>query len=223
MGNEATKTKKYWNPEFFDYLKGNGIDIGCGNDPILPSARAFDHEHGDGNHVSRFVQEKFDYAFSSHSLEHMRDPEAALRDWLSVLKPGGYLVFLVPDEDLYEQGHWPSLFNSDHKHSFTISKKKSWSPVSVNVHELLKKISDQCEIVSVELQDMNFDYSLLCHGPGFWNRKAGRLCMRFYKAFHRFGAGPVILRFFRSFGALIDQTSLDDDRLCQIQVVLRKK
>jgi hypothetical protein len=42
-----------------------------------------------------------------------------------VLKPGGHLVCLVPDEDLYEQGMFPSTFNDDHKRTLTIAKKKS--------------------------------------------------------------------------------------------------
>jgi hypothetical protein len=45
----------------------------------------------------------------------MHDPEAALRQWWALVRPGGYLVVVVPHEDLYEQGMWPSAFNSDHK------------------------------------------------------------------------------------------------------------
>jgi hypothetical protein len=46
---------------------------------------------------------------------------------------------LIPDEDLYEQGIWPSQFNADHKHTFTIYKSKSWSPVSINVLDMLSR------------------------------------------------------------------------------------
>src|SRR6185312_3014562 len=59
------------------------------------------------------------------------------------IKRGGHLVISVPDEDLYEQGVWPSTFNTDHKITFTLSKKTSWSPVSVNVFSLLSQFSDQ--------------------------------------------------------------------------------
>src|SRR5260221_7032838 len=38
---------------------------------------------------------------------------------------------------LYEQGVFPSRFNGDHKSTFTISKASSWSPVSVNVLDLV--------------------------------------------------------------------------------------
>ncbi len=67
-----------------------------------------------------YVKRQYDFVFASHVLEHM-DPRAALEDWLSLVRPGG-LIVLVPDEDLYEQGHVPSLFNDDHKHTFTISE-----------------------------------------------------------------------------------------------------
>ena len=63
----------------------------------------------------------------------MIEPRVALQHWLRVLKPGGHLVVTVPDEDLYEQGVWPSTFNGDHKHTFTMFKQRSWSPVSINV------------------------------------------------------------------------------------------
>ena len=45
----------------------------------------------------------YDFVHSSHCLEHMRDPARAMHNWLRILKPGGHLVCLVPDEDLYEQ------------------------------------------------------------------------------------------------------------------------
>ena len=62
----------------------------------------------------------YDAVCSSHCLEHMRDVPAALTQWWALVRKGGYLVLVVPDEDLYEQGGWPSLFNSDHKATFRI-------------------------------------------------------------------------------------------------------
>ena len=52
----------------------------------------------------------------------MDDPRSAIIDWYQLVKPGGYLIILVPDKDLYEQGAWPSMFNSEHKWTFTIKK-----------------------------------------------------------------------------------------------------
>jgi hypothetical protein len=73
-----------------------------------------------------------------------------------VVKPGGYLVVTVPDEDLYEQGLWPSTFNPDHKHTFTIYKTSSWSPVSINVLALLAGVGDRAEVIKVELHHQTF-------------------------------------------------------------------
>jgi SAM-dependent methyltransferase len=37
-----------------------------------------------------------DFVFSSHVLEHMPDMIRALREWNRVVKPGGYVVMIVP-------------------------------------------------------------------------------------------------------------------------------
>src|SRR6185436_17933582 len=122
MSHEASKTRALWSPDVLALLKGDGLDVGCGDDPILPGVERFDKPEGDANHLSRYVKRSYDFVFASHVLEHMHDPRAALCDWLSVVRPGGHLIVLVPDEDLYEQGHFPSLFNDDHKHTFTLRK-----------------------------------------------------------------------------------------------------
>lgn len=159
MSNEATKTKSK-----FGYLEkkifcGHGIDIGCGNDPIYPEARPFDIADGDANEITKFVHEKFDYVFSSHCLEHMRDPYKALMEWWKLVTPGGFLYLIVPEEDRYEQGTFPSRWNADHKHTFTIYKTGSWSPVSINIIDLIKILPD-AEVYKIEIQDDGYDYNL---------------------------------------------------------------
>jgi len=136
--NEATKTRQLWGADVLALMTGRGIDIGCGPDPVLPGVQRFDKEHGDANRVRSFVEGEYDFVFSSHTLEHMVDPRSAIREWWSLVKPGGHLIVVVPDEDLYEQGAFPSLFNRDHKHTFTLSKHRSWSPRSVNLFELAR-------------------------------------------------------------------------------------
>ena len=154
--NEATKSKAYWGELEWSVLRGEGIDIGCGPDPVMPNVQRFDLEHGDANHPSRYLNDKqFDFVFSSHCLEHMHDPAITLQDWYSMVKPGGFLFFIVPDEDLYEQGVFPSRFNTDHKATFTISKSQSWSPRSFNVFDLANSLP-QSEIIKIELQDRNY-------------------------------------------------------------------
>ena len=63
----------------------------------------------------------YDFVHSSHTLEHMRDAAEALCNWWRILAPGGYLIVVVPDWELYEQGVWPSQWNSDHKQRFSLS------------------------------------------------------------------------------------------------------
>jgi SAM-dependent methyltransferase len=161
---EASKTQDLLTHAEQLLLTGKGIDIGCGNDPIRIDARPFDVADGDANHITNFVQplSSFDYVFSSHCLEHMRDPEHALKEWWQLVKPGGVMLIVVPDEDLYEQGYWPSLFNPDHKFTFTLAKQSSWSPVSRNLLDLAKSLEGS-EVLAMRLQDDRYKRGRLHH------------------------------------------------------------
>jgi SAM-dependent methyltransferase len=101
----------------------------------------------------------FDWLLSSHCLEHMRDPTEAMRNWSRILKPGGHMVLLVPDEDLYEQGVFPSRFNWDHKTTWTIQKNLSWSPVSVSCTSFLANFPE-LTILKLELLDASYRYHI---------------------------------------------------------------
>jgi predicted SAM-dependent methyltransferase len=83
----------------------------------------------------------------------MTSPEIALKNWIRVVKPKGHLVITVPDEDLYEQGVWPSMYNSDHKFTFTINKDNSWSSKSINILDLLSNLNKEISIKKIELLD----------------------------------------------------------------------
>lgn len=128
------------------YFVGDGIDIGSGNDPLeqygemfpgMRTCRSWDTEDGDAQYMRGVDDDTYDFVHSSHCLEHMADPGIAIDSWIRILKTGGHLVCVVPDEDLYEQGEWPSTWNPDHKHSLTIYKRSSWCPASVNLFSLL--------------------------------------------------------------------------------------
>ena len=145
------------------YFVGDGIDIGSGNDPLalyqaqypcMTSCRSWDYQNGDGDAMlmKGIEDHTFDFVHSSHTLEHLTDPRTGLHHWWRILKPHGHLIFVVPDEDLYEQGVFPSTWNPDHKHTFTIYKAASWSPVSVNVLELLMAL-EGAEILLVHRQE----------------------------------------------------------------------
>lgn len=220
--HEASKTKKIWGEFERSLLSGSGIDIGWGAHLVMPDVRRFDFEDGDANCITQFVREQFDFVFSSHCLEHMRHPERALLEWWRLVKPGGNLVFIVPDEDLYEQGVFPSRFNSDHKATFTISKAQSWSPVSHNVLYLARSLP-RGELVSVELQDHGYDRRLLRHGPIAAPNPLFRYVFRVYHALRRRGLFRVaVVEWLTSRYAAVDQT-LRPDVLAQIQCIVRKK
>jgi len=146
---------------------GRGIDIGCGKDVLsarafkkITSVEPFDRSDGDAQSITLYKpEESYDFVYSSNCLEHMEDPEAALRSWFALVRDGGYLVFTVPDEDLYEQGVFPSRFNPDHKWTFTVHKRKSWSPRSINIIDLLMRL-DGCKIIKIEIIDTNYNYQI---------------------------------------------------------------
>jgi len=142
------------------YFVGHGIDIGgkpdplgqyAGIFPLMASCRTWDLEDGDAQFMEGVPDNTFDFLHSSHCLEDMVDVDQALANWIRIVKPGGFLIITVPDEDLYEQGNWPSRYNPNHKWTFTILKEKSWSPRSVNVLDLVKRFAGQVEVEKIEL------------------------------------------------------------------------
>lgn len=222
MGNEASKTKQIWGEFEKNLLKGEGIDIGCGPDPIMPNAIPFDMEDGDANEISKYIDKQFDFVFSSHSLEHMHDPIEAIQEWWKLVKPGGHLIFVVPDEDLYEQGYFPSLFNEDHKSTFTISKNTSWSPRSYNILELITYLRD-AQLLKIELQDNDYKRNNLYHSV-YSRENAYRgmsIVRKISSLFKVFGIRKSVNKFLcQVFRLPIDQTN--DEATAQISVIIKK-
>jgi SAM-dependent methyltransferase len=151
------------------YFVGDGIDIGGKPDPLalyaeffplVRSIRTWDWEDGDAQHLASVPDQSLDFVHSSHCLEHLVDPAEGLRNWVRVVKPGGHVVVTVPDEDLYEQGVFPSTFNRDHKWTFTMLKPASWSDRSINVIDLLRDLGGEVAIEKIELLDTTFRGSL---------------------------------------------------------------
>lgn len=151
---ETSKTRALWGETELNLLRGRGLDIGAGGDPVMPGVEEFDERHGDAERILDYVTGPYDYVYSSHCLEHMRDPRLALMDWWSLVKPGGVLFLIVPDEDLYEQGVWPSV-NPTHYASFTICKRRSWCPDSINLLHLAQLLPG-ARVLSIELQDVGY-------------------------------------------------------------------
>ena len=220
--DETSKARKYWGEIEKTALKGKGIDIGCGPDPVTPDARRFDQEHGDANVASQYIKDQFDFVYSSHCLEHMHDPRAAILDWWKLVRPGGYLFIMVPDEDLYEQGVFPSRFNPDHKATFTISKAKSWSPKSVNVLDLAQSLPGG-QIISLQQQDRGYNYSLAGCGkakPDLFARAVAKF-RGLINCFASEDGQKGLQRFLATFWQ-VDQTMPPYEAQAQIQLIVKK-
>lgn len=153
-----------------NYFVGEGIDIGGAPDPLelyqhlFPLCRnitTWDIDDGDAQYMNSVSDNIFDFVHSSHCLEHLDDPFAGIANWMRILKPGGHLVVTIPDEDLYEQGVFPSRFNKDHKWTFTINKKDSWSAKSISIFRLIDSISGACKVLKVELLNTTYDYNIV--------------------------------------------------------------
>jgi SAM-dependent methyltransferase len=115
----ASETSKYL--QFTTkYCVGNGVDIGSGGAPVVPSAiqvelpldqyikyRSGDvygapiQWHGSAEQLP-FKDKTLDYVYSSHLLEDFLHWKPVLIEWVRVLKKGGHLVILVPDKKLWE-------------------------------------------------------------------------------------------------------------------------
>lgn len=151
------------------YFVGKGVDIGGKPDPLslykeffplMETVKTWDWEDGDAQFMTGVDDHALDFVHSSHCLEHLVDPAEGLRNWLRVVREGGYLIITVPDEDMYEQGVFPSTFNRDHKWTFTIFKTRSWSDRSINLLDLVRELGPTAELIRVEQLSANYRFDL---------------------------------------------------------------
>ena len=65
-----------------------------------------------------------DFVYSSHLIEHVRDPREFIRKCLRIIKPGGYFVTVGPHEDWYWPNNHPDC-NPDHnKYNWQLNQSK---------------------------------------------------------------------------------------------------
>jgi predicted SAM-dependent methyltransferase len=141
--SETSKHREHVLP----YLRGNGVDVGCGNDPVKPDCVAIDipeanYECYNGKGGSKanfrafaedlpFKDHTLDWVYSSHLLEDFPFTEwpSLLREWTRVLKPGGMLVILVPEATLWAKavaaGQPP---NDAHQHEPELGELSALAP-----------------------------------------------------------------------------------------------
>ena len=101
---------KYITPFALEVCKGKGYDIGCG-DWCLPNAIPIDLKLPDGYHANNLPEDKVDYIYSSHCLEHLNDWVSVLDYWSSKLVVGGVMFLYLPH---FSQEYWRSTNNRKH-------------------------------------------------------------------------------------------------------------
>jgi len=115
-------------PRLLRFCAGQGLDLACGDRKIKQTAIGLDIGKGADSQadfaidleggLTLFANDIFDFVFSSHYLEHVKDLPSQLQEWWRVLRPGGNLVLYLPHADLYPRvGHEGA--NPDHKHDLT--------------------------------------------------------------------------------------------------------
>ena len=158
---KAESKKIVW--EVAPYLRGRGLDIGAGDFKVLPHAISVDNMHHaqfgfsvrpdimceDATRLEMFASQSMDFVYSSHTLEHIADYTSALKEWLRVVKQGGYLILYLPDEDEYPKVGEPGA-NSDHK----------WN---VNYERVVQamKLAGSWDLVDFQKRNADDEYSLL--------------------------------------------------------------
>jgi hypothetical protein len=52
----------------------------------------------DAVNISQIDNERYDFCFASHSLEHIANPLKAIKEWLRILKNNGHIIIIVPEK-----------------------------------------------------------------------------------------------------------------------------
>lgn len=103
---------RFIEPMAREFCQGVGLDVGAGKWP-LPGAIPVDL---DMTVDAMFLPEgEFDFVFSSHCLEHLENPVAALEHWRTRLVDGGVLFLYLPHPDMT---YWLPTRNRKHLHSW---------------------------------------------------------------------------------------------------------
>ena len=112
------------------WCKGSlGVDIGGGANPF-PGAQSIDLEQVDLNAdmLSGVVKKNRNFIFSSHCLEHLKNPAEVIVQMFKMLKPGGVLFLYLPHPyNAYWHPDCPQMKGEyGHKHILEPSVVKEW-------------------------------------------------------------------------------------------------
>jgi len=82
-----------------EWCRREGIDIGAGGWPF-PGAKPIDPLwYPDGLKLEQVPPSSQDYVFTSHTLEHIEDWRGAVREFISKIKPQGFIFIYLPHPD----------------------------------------------------------------------------------------------------------------------------
>ena len=139
------------------YFAGVGLEIGerdsalAANVSLFPRVARVVPWHGDVADVPGVEELAFDFVHAGYCLQDVANPPKALARWLDLVKPGGYVIVTVPDEDLEERGAWPSQVDPSRRASFTVCKASARLPASINVIDVVRTLAPiaACERIAV--------------------------------------------------------------------------
>ncbi len=143
------------------YFHGRILDVGCGPYKCFPHWIGVDNGHhwgmggadvkSEATKLELFASNSCDGVFSSHLLEHIQYEEVTntLNEWFRVIKPGGYMMLYLPDEDEYPK---VGEFGANPDHKFNVSYDV--------IVSALKKCRYSWDIVEFEKRNQNDEYSL---------------------------------------------------------------
>lgn len=97
------------------FCKGDGLDVGGYLDWVFPGAEVINILLHNKYDALNFPPKKYDFIFSSHTLEHLRNYILALKYWKRHLKNNGVLFLYLPHPDME---YWLPQNNTKHLHSF---------------------------------------------------------------------------------------------------------
>jgi ubiquinone/menaquinone biosynthesis C-methylase UbiE len=115
---------------------GKGADIGCGSNKVSENCIGVDlsgkgekgkygNQKGEisradykssGDNLKMFKNNELDFLVAKHNLEHYENPEKTLKEWKRVLKKGGKIGVVVPDDKYVDS----FKLDLDHKNKFTL-------------------------------------------------------------------------------------------------------
>lgn len=174
-GNETAKVHDRIAP----YVIGHGLDVGCGcwklrvekskdnsclgvdsGETFGPSTTA--DIVGDATELSMFSEGAFDYVYSSHTLEDIPYPEAALIEWWRLVKLGGNLILYLPltRRVAREMGleNWQTFYPNMGEDGANVHHRNDFHPNDIKA--MMQHIA-HCELIADEIRGDKDEYSFL--------------------------------------------------------------